>query len=58
MANSNTVNLMLHLIQSFHYIFATFPSVHVRNAWLIQTQLIQSSTRSKSIQAFFNSKQL
>ena len=45
--NSNTVNLKFHLIRSFFEIFARFLSFHVYNAWLIQTQLILSSTNLK-----------
>ena len=45
--NSNTVNSKLHLIRSFFEIFARFLSFHVKNAWLIRTWLIQSSTNSK-----------
>ena len=47
MVNSNTANLEFHLIQSFFEIFARFLSFHVKNARLIRTQLIQSSTNSK-----------
>ena len=42
--NSNVVNSKFHLIRSFCEIFARFLSFHVYNAWLFQTQLIQSST--------------
>ena len=45
--NSNTVNSKFHLIRSFFEIFARFLSFHVYNAWLIRTQLIQSSTNLK-----------
>ena len=45
--NSNTVNSKFHLIRSFFEIFARFLLFHVKNAQLIQTQLIQGSTNSK-----------
>ena len=45
--NSNTVNSKFHLIRSFCEIFARFLLFHVKNAWLIWTWLIQSSTNLK-----------
>ena len=47
--NSNMVKSKFHLIRSFFEIFARFLSFHVYNAWLIWTQLIQSSINSKQI---------
>ena len=47
--NSNMVNSKFHLIWNFCEIFTRFLSFHVYNVWLIQAQLIQSSTNLKGI---------
>ena len=46
-ANSNTVNSKFHLIRSLSEDLARFLSFHVKNARLIRTRLIRSSTNSK-----------
>ena len=45
--NTNTVNSKFHLIRSYCEYSARILSLHVKNAWLIRTRLIRSSTNSK-----------